>query len=102
MPLGVRDHGAQRVQLVSESLGTIGRKPVAINLSAREAWQLKLDDGVILELGRDQPKHPLAERLARFTTHYPAVSNAARNRLQAVGVVDMRYPNGFALRASKS
>lgn len=87
-----------RYQEFSESLGAIGRKPVAINLSAREAWQLKLDDGVVLELGRDQPKHPLAERLARFTTHYHAVSSAARNRLQAVSVVDMRYPNGFALR----
>jgi hypothetical protein len=26
------------------------------------------------------------------------VSGAVRSRLQTVGVVDMRYPNGFALR----
>jgi cell division protein FtsQ len=51
---------------------------VAVHLSAREAWQMKLDDGVVLELGRDQPRHPLAERLARFTSHYAAVSTAAR------------------------
>ncbi len=80
------------------ALAQIGRTPVATRLSAREAWQLKLDDGVLLELGRDQPKHPLIERLSRFTTHYAA----SRARLQTVGVVDMRYPNGFALRASKS
>jgi cell division protein FtsQ len=101
-PEGSAPRVLSRYQEFSENLASIGRRPLAINLSAREAWQLKLDDGVVLELGRDQPKHPLAERLARFTTHYPAVSNAARNRLQAVGVVDMRYPNGFALRASKS
>lgn len=89
-------------QEFSSTLTAIGRRPVAIHLSAREAWQLKLDDGVVLELGRDQPKHPLAERLSRFTTHYAAVSSSAKGRLQTIGLVDMRYPNGFALRASKS
>lgn len=79
-------------------LDGIQRVPVAVRLSAREAWQLKLDDGVVLELGRDQPKAPLAERLNRFTTHYATV----KNRLHAVSVVDMRYPNGFALKAKKS
>ena len=101
-PEGSAPRVLARYQEFSDSLAAIGRKPVAIHLSAREAWQLKLDDGVVLELGRDQPKHPLAERLTRFTTHYAAVSGAARNRLQTIGVVDMRYPNGFALRASKS
>lgn len=81
-----------------ESLGAIGRKPVAVHLSAREAWQIKLDDGVLLELGRDQVKHPLAERVSRFTSHYAAVSGAAKGRMQTIGTVDMRYPNGFALR----
>lgn len=81
-----------------DSLAAIGRKPVAVHLSAREAWQIRLDDGVLLELGRDQAKHPLAERLNRFTSHYAAVSGTARSRLQTIGVVDMRYPNGFALR----
>ena len=85
-------------QEFKDSLAAIGRKPVAIRLSAREAWQLKLDDGVVLELGRDQPKHPLAERLNRFTNHYAAAGSAARNRLQSIGVVDMRYPPGCALR----
>jgi len=91
-----------RYREFNDSLAAIGRKQVAVHLSAREAWQLKLDDGVVLELGRDQPKHPLAERLTRFTTHYSAVSSSAKSRLQTIGVVDMRYPNGFALRASKS
>ena len=82
----------------ADDLASIGRKPIAIHLSAREAWQIKLDDGALLELGRDQPKHPLIERLNRFTTHYAAVSSSVKSRLQTIGVVDMRYPNGFALR----
>jgi cell division protein FtsQ len=81
-----------------DSLGAIGRQPIAVHLSAREAWQLRLDDGVVLELGRDQAKHPLAQRLHRFTSHYAEVSHSAKGRLQTIGVVDMRYPNGFALR----
>ncbi len=86
----------------SNELATIGLKPVAIRLSAREAWQLKLDDGVVLELGRDQAKHPLTARLNRFTSHYAAARTAAGGRLQTIGAVDMRYPNGFALKAGRS
>ena len=97
-PEGSAPRVLARYQEFSDSLAVIGRNPVAIHLSPREAWQLRLDDGVLLELGRDQPKHPLAERLNRFTTHYAAVSGSAKSRLQTIGAVDMRYPNGFALR----
>jgi len=79
------------------ALKPVGRHPVAVVLSAREAWELKLDDGVVVELGRDHAKHPLTERLARFAAHYPA----ARETLGAAGVADMRYPNGFALRPGR-
>ena len=83
----------------NDSLAPISRHLVSIQLSSREAWRLRLDDGVLLELGRDQPKHPLAERLTRFTETYPV----ARERMQAaIGVVDMRYPNGFALKTGVS
>lgn len=76
-------------------LAKIQRKPTALTLTAREAWQVRLDDGVLLDLGRDQPRQPLAARLERFTEHYAA----ARDKVHApVAAVDMRYPNGFALR----
>ena len=97
-PEGSAPRVLARYEEFIDTLGVIGRKPVAIHLSAREAWQIRLDDGVVLELGRDQAKHPLTERLNRFTSHYAAASGAVRSRLHAVGVVDMRYPNGFALR----
>ena len=76
-------------------LAKIQRKPVALTLTAREAWQVRLDDGVLLDLGRDQQKQPLTERLDRFAAHYVA----ARSQVgMPVAAVDMRYPNGFALR----
>jgi cell division protein FtsQ len=93
-PEGSAPRVLARYEEFRDNLSAIGRKPVAVHLSAREAWQVRLDDGVLLELGRDQPRHPLTERLNRFTSHYAAV----RSRLQTVGTVDLRYPNGFALR----
>lgn len=79
------------------ALAAIGRRQAALVLSSREAWQARLDDGTVLELGRDEVKHSLAERLARFIAWYrPAIEVT---RIAEGGVVDMRYPNGFALRA---
>ncbi|RLJ67758.1 cell division protein FtsQ/DivIB [Sulfurisoma sediminicola] len=76
-------------------LAKIQRKTVALTLTAREAWQVRLDDGVLVDLGRDQPKQPLVERLTRLTDHYVA----AREKVHApIAAVDVRYPNGFALR----
>ena len=92
----------ERYRAFSEALAATGRKPVLVRLSAREAWQVKLDDGVVLELGRDQAKHPLAERLDRYATNHAAASAAVAGRLPAIGTVDLRYPNGFALRPKVS
>lgn len=79
----------------SELLAPLGRTSKAVTLSPRLAWQLRLDDGLMLELGRDQPKHPLNERLQRFVGTY----DEARTRIKtAIASIDMRYPNGFALR----
>ena len=84
-------------QQAVELLEPIGRWPKALSMSPRLALQLTLDDGIIVELGRSQAKAPIHERLKRFATHYPAVSNTVP---QQPGVVDMRYPQGFALRAA--
>lgn len=78
------------------ALAPTGRHIDAIALSQRRAWQLRLDDGLAIELGRDQDKHPLNERLARFVAHY----DAARSRVGTLLVADMRYPSGFALVAA--
>ncbi len=94
-PEGSAPRVLQRYTEFTKGLAPLGRQPVAVKLSSREAWQLRLDDGVLLELGRDQPKHPLDERIERFVATY----DAARGRFKtALGTIDMRYPNGFALR----
>lgn len=93
-PEGASAVMVERLQEFAGRLAGINRKPVALTLSARAAWQLRLDDGVVIELGRDQPKLPLSARIDRFASHY-AMAQAKGG--QAVTAVDMRYPNGFVL-----
>ncbi|GHU04967.1 cell division protein FtsQ [Betaproteobacteria bacterium] len=83
----------------AELLGRIGRQPRLLTVSPRMALQLKLDDGMIVELGRPrtQTKAPVHELLERFVEFYPSILTAAPRQPE---VVDMRYPNGFALRAA--
>lgn len=79
----------------ADLLASLGRSSRVVTLSPRLAWQLRLDDGLTLELGRDQAKHPLHERLQRFTGIYAEVRARAK---APINTIDMRYPNGFALR----
>lgn len=96
-PSGMAPEMLGHYQQAEAILRPLGRVPRALHVSPRLAVQLRLDDGMIVELGRQQVKAPLSERLERFVEHYPSVLNAARQR---PSVVDMRYPNGFALRVA--
>jgi len=73
------------------SLAAIGQVPVQVQVSSRRAWQIRLDSGLVIELGRDS----IESRLDRFI----AVYDRAVDRLQRkLDYVDLRYPNGFAVR----
>ncbi|GAB1394182.1 cell division protein FtsQ/DivIB [Rhodocyclaceae bacterium] len=92
-PEGSAPELLQRHDEFTLALAPIQRQVDAITLSPRRAWRLELDNGVRIELGRDQERHPLAERLARFVEHYDYIA-ARSGKLQTI---DMRYPNGFAM-----
>jgi cell division protein FtsQ len=62
-------------------------------LSPRHAWQLRLANGLHLMLGRDADA--AEARLRRFVEVYPKAVEKHRMRHE---YVDLRYPNGFALR----
>ncbi len=110
-PVGLAPEMLGYYQQAEEVLKPLGRVPRALNVSPRLAVQLRLDDGMIVELGRQQAKAPVRERLERFVEYYANVVSIARprangNAVQAAAtalspiVVDMRYPNGFALRVA--
>lgn len=81
-------------QRFAETLGPLHDPLREIALSAREAWQLTLDDGLVIRLGRDHKDAPAEARLSRFVEAYP---KALAERPLQVAIVDLRYPNGFAL-----
>jgi len=64
-----------------------------INLTPRYAWRIQLNTGTILELGRNE----IEERLARYVSVYNH-SIARLNQQEPLAYVDLRYPNGFAIR----
>lgn len=87
---------ARRYAEFRSALAPLGVTPRAVALSARYAWQLELSNGVTVKLGRDREKDDVADRLARFVAVYPYTVGKAERRLD---YVDLRYPNGFAVRA---
>ncbi|MFJ2989398.1 cell division protein FtsQ/DivIB [Collimonas sp. NPDC087041] len=77
--------------------GPLELNPVEVDLSSRYAWTLKLDNGMTVELGREQNKDTLKDRVARLVQIYPQLKSRLQGRIESV---DMRYPNGLALKAS--
>ncbi len=62
----------------------------AVRLDARGAWQLDLDNGITVRLGRSQPDE-------RFEKFMGAALGVVAHRAADISYVDMRYTNGFAI-----
>jgi cell division protein FtsQ len=88
-PPGTEGEMARRYARYSELVVPLGSPIERVVLSQRHAWQLTLANGMQLMLGRDA--EAAERRLARFVEAYGGEA-------QANHVVDLRYPNGFALR----
>lgn len=75
----------------SALLAPAGMKVNELTLSPRRAWQLRTDNGMVIELGREDTE----ARLVKFASVY-------QHTLSKLGVnlayADLRYPNGFAVR----
>jgi cell division protein FtsQ len=84
---------ASEYALMSGVVAPLANPITELRLSARGAWQVVLESGLVLELGRGDV-HP---RLERFVAAWP--------QLAAKGVetqhADLRHANGFALRTAQ-
>ncbi|MDP3537407.1 MAG: cell division protein FtsQ/DivIB [Azonexus sp.] len=96
-PQGTAPEVLRRYGELVGTFKTVGEKPVQVTLSPRLAWQLKLENGMLLDMGREQPKAPVGVRLQRFIEVYP---ETVAKRAVRPAVVDLRYPNGFAMRVA--
>ena len=92
-PGGTEAEVARRYARFREVVAPLGTDLERVVLTPRFAWQLRLANGLHLMLGRDADQ--AEARLARFIDTYPAtLGRIPRHH----GYVDLRYPNGFALR----
>ncbi len=67
----------------------IGRNISSLLLNERRAWQIILDNGIRLELGKES----LDERIARFFLLYKQLGN----EVDQVSYIDLRYDTGAAV-----
>ncbi|HUP96968.1 MAG TPA: cell division protein FtsQ/DivIB [Usitatibacter sp.] len=76
------------------ALAPLGSPVKELRLSPRGAWEARLANGLAIQLGRGdwQP------RVQRFVSVWGRLPEPARATRHA----DLRYPNGFALRATAS
>ena len=86
---------AQRMFDLREWLAPVKLSPRALSLSKRYAWSARLDNGILLNLGRANDRAALKVRIDRLVSVYPRLASALPGRIDAI---DMRYPNGLALR----
>jgi len=86
-PRGSESEVTRRYIRFREVVAPLGTDVQEIVLTPRLAWQLKLNNGVRLALGRDADAAEI--RLQNFVE---------AKGLARYDYVDLRYPNGFALR----
>jgi len=89
-PLGSEGEVTQRYLATQGRLIEIGMRLATLELDARGAWNMTLDNGVIVRLGRQQ----MDERFDRFMI---AAAKLVSERSTDIAYVDMRYGNGFAV-----
>lgn len=94
-PIGTSPEVLQRFGETRQHLAKISLGLVQMRLSSRLAWQLQLQDGMVIELGRERQRLNFNTLLARFIEVYPTL---IANRTGRPQVVDLRYPTGFVLR----
>jgi cell division protein FtsQ len=103
-PAGTEGELARRYRRFVELLAPLGNVPDRVVLTPRHAWQLRIvgaqGGGLNLELGRDGAE-AVEARLARFVAAYPdSIGRLPQAPAETRRHVDLRYPNGFALRVA--
>lgn len=89
-PVGTEAEVVTRYQALQGRIAEAGMRLTSIQLDARGAWELALDNGVSVRVGRKQ----VDERLARFTD---TALRLVAQRAHDIDYVDLRYTNGFAI-----
>jgi cell division protein FtsQ len=89
-PAGSESQVAQRYLAAQGRMLEAGMRIAAVRLDERGAWEMDLDSGITVRLGR----RDVDERIDRFIR---TTSQVIAHRLTEITYVDMRYSNGFAI-----
>lgn len=83
---------------IQKELSTTGLKAIVLTQSARGAWDVTLENGIVIALGHidldSQHKKYLDDKLERVSKLFLAKSDIA---FENVKTLDTRYPNGIAI-----
>jgi cell division protein FtsQ len=95
-PDGSEKEVVARFDQLRDWLAPIKLTPEALALSNRYAWTVRLDNGMTVQLGRADSDATLKQRITRLVSVYPQLMERLQGKIENV---DMRYPNGLALKA---
>jgi cell division protein FtsQ len=96
-PAGTEREVTRRYRRFAQIATPLGAPLERVVLTPRFAWQLRLGSGLNIMLGRDADA--AESRLRRFVEVYDGALRRAQRKHE---YVDLRYPNGFALRVPES
>lgn len=94
-PEGTQGIVTRRYAELTQQLKSLALEPRKVALSERQAWSARLSNGLTLLIGRDEGV-AVNDRIARWVAVHPTVAARLNERTE---VIDLRYPNGFAVRA---
>jgi cell division protein FtsQ len=77
----------------NDELASTGLVIDHIRLDRRGAWDLRLNNGTQVQIGREAP----LARLQRMVSSWPQLLTLNNNNMAPLGI-DLRYSNGFAVR----
>ncbi len=98
-PVGSERDVASRYLDFKSWLAKLALVPDQVTLSPRYAWSVHIDNGtstgLTVDLGRERDANTLPGRVLRMINAWPTLVT----RWPHPTLIDLRYPNGFALRA---
>lgn len=89
-PEGMQDRLLEHYRQLSQILAPANLHVASLTLTPRHSWNMVLDNGLTLTLGREEPE----PKVARFARVYPQALAAQAAKIRCV---DLRYTNGFSV-----
>ena len=90
-PTGYQKVMADKYRTMSHALHQAGLEITELVVSPRRAWSLRLNNGILLRLGREN----MIGRVDRLIKVFDSV---LRSRVKDIYAIDLRYSNGFAVK----